>query len=45
MNLFNAEFDLIDKATEDKLKLALASLAGLLIVTGTLLYLHALGLA
>ncbi len=41
MNLFNAEFDLIDKTTETQLKLGLATLAGLLMVTGTLLYLHA----
>ena len=41
MNLLNAEFDLLDKSSETVLKASLASLAGLLIFTGTLLYLHA----
>ncbi len=41
MNLFNAEFDLIDKSTETHLKAGLAATASLLILTGTLLYLHA----
>jgi hypothetical protein len=41
MNLFNAEFDLIDKSTEAHLKASIAALASLLILTGTVLYLHA----
>jgi UDP-N-acetylmuramyl pentapeptide phosphotransferase/UDP-N-acetylglucosamine-1-phosphate transferase len=37
MNLFNADFDLIDKTTETHLKAGIATMAGLLILTGTLL--------
>ncbi|HEX6736062.1 MAG TPA: hypothetical protein VF096_14740 [Azonexus sp.] len=41
MNLFNADFDLVDKAFEDNLKLGVATVAGLLMFSGALLYLHA----
>lgn len=44
MNLFNADFELVDKAFEANLKRGIATVAGLLIATGTLLYLQGLAL-
>lgn len=44
MNLFNADFELVDKAFEDNLKRGIATVAGLLIFSGTLLYLQGLSL-
>lgn len=42
MNLFNADFALVDKSFEDNLKLGITRIVGLLILSGSLFYLHAL---